>query len=107
MITIEMREATTATGAKVSYRELCAACLKGPSKNGFTVDEMKGRLEVMRKFATAKDIEPGETVELDDSQFNELLNCVMTNRWVMPDQAIVDFVDYLKGLNPSPKAAPE
>ena len=100
---IELRNVKTESGAEINYVELCNACLKAPAQGGFSTDEMRVRLSALKEFPIPPRGEDGrpekppvDSIEVSEETFQELYRCVKNNRWVSPDQAIIDFVDYIE-----------
>lgn len=80
------------------YREHLTGALNQPPTDersgqprGFGPVEMKRRLEIIKIIDDAKD-----EILLDNAQWNELNKCVKDQRWMIADQAIVDFSEAIE-----------
>ena len=105
MIKIELKTVKSESGADINYVDLCNACLKAPARQGFSVNEMKVRLGALKEFPQSPknpDGSPGkptvESVEVSTEVYQELLSCINVFRWSIPDQVIVDFIEYIESL---------
>jgi len=56
---------------------------------GFGPVEMRKRLKIVKLIENSK----GDEVLLETSDWNELKQCVKAQKWMIADQAIVDFSD--------------
>jgi len=79
--------------AKFSQKDLAITCLN-TSAEGLSVNDMRARFKVLDKI---EPLEPTESVELEDSEWQTLKQCVNTvdekKQWSVMDREIIAFVD--------------
>lgn len=83
------------TGVEVNYRDLCLACLEAPSPNGYTIEEMRALLGVIKKFSTGDDV---DYVDLSEEDYTILVRQIKIFRWKVMDPLLVVFADYVYNL---------
>ena len=95
MKTIENKVTTMKGGADnfIKYSDLLKTTANQPVKDGFSVDEMDKRLRITRILEKA-----GETIKLEDSDFNVAKWLVNTQKWGIIHEDISNFVKYINTL---------
>ena len=78
----------------MDYKKLIQICINNPPKNGWTTDEMRKRIKIEDKL---ENVEVGGSVELEDAEFEKLLQCIMIP-WQFMHKDVIGFEDYLKSL---------
>lgn len=73
-------------GDGMKFSELAESCVNHPPKAGYTVTEMKERLNIVGKLDHEKD-----TIELEDAEAAKLIECVTVMPWAMMHKEIVEF----------------
>jgi len=74
--------------AKMTYADLAKACVNQPKQGGFSVIEMKERLNLLDKLE-------GEEFNLEDAESTLLKKLVSEMKWAMMHTDIVQFVENL------------
>ena len=87
------------TGVELNYKDLCVACLKAQTPNGYTINEMRALLAAIREFPK-KDI---KQIELSEEAYAVLIRQIKIFRWQVMDQILVDFADYIYNLKELPE----
>ena len=87
------------TGVELNYKDLCVACLKAQSPNGYTINEMRALLEAIREFPK-KDV---KQIRLSEEAYAVLVRQIKIFRWQVMDQILVDFADYIYNLKELPE----
>ena len=82
------------TGVELNYKDLCVACLKAQTPNGYTIDEMRALLEAIREFPK----ENRKMIRLSEEAYAILVRQIKIFRWQVMDQILVDFADYVYNL---------
>ena len=77
----------------VKYAELLRACNDVPPKEGWTAQEQKKSLRIDTAIDKA-----GDTIDLEDADFEYIKPKVVSMPWAMKSQDLVDFTDYISGL---------
>lgn len=77
----------------VNYADLLATVVNKPLKEVIDIKSMRLKLALLKKFEDA-----GETIELNDEQFEEIAKEVETSQWAMVSEDIIAFVDYIDSL---------
>ena len=99
MKTFENKETTITEGNGTETRilgfaDLALVGLNAAPKEGWTTDEMRKRFKAIDKIENLK---IGDKVELEDSEFEVLLQSSKVN-WAIMHKDIVKFDDYLTSL---------
>ena len=92
MKTVENKKLTI-SGNIEKYSDLILACLKNPPQGGYDVTEMRKRIKAMDIIEKG-----GETLEFEDADFDCIKRCVNSMRWGSVHREIIEFVDYISGL---------
>jgi hypothetical protein len=82
-------------GNVLSYSDLALLSINAPVKEGFTVEDIRGRIKVLDKLtdANAEDV-----VELEDAESNVLKMAVAAMKWNLIHKDIISFCDYVKEM---------
>lgn len=78
---------------KATYGAWIKAAINNPPKDGFTVDDIRWRLNVDAAIRNSINY-----IDLEDAEFAKVKQCVNEMKWGITAQEIVDFVDYINGL---------
>lgn len=92
MKTIE-NKLVTVNGKDVTYADLTKEHLKAAPQGGFTYDLMAKVGRVLPKLEAG-----GETIELEDADFEFLKEKITTTTWAFYDVEFVKMIDYIKSL---------
>jgi len=76
---------------KIGFKDLALVGLNAAPKEGWTTDEMRKRFKAIDKIENLK---IGDKVELEDSEFEVLLESSKVN-WAIMHKDIIRFDDYL------------
>jgi hypothetical protein len=90
MKTLENKTIQIKGANPTTYSELLQVCLDVPPQGGFTTTEMKARLKV----STALDKANGH-IELEDADYNKLVELVKDMKWGVVAQELVDMEEAL------------
>jgi hypothetical protein len=72
------------------YADMIKGVVNGVDpREGVTVDDMKKRLRIVTALENAK----GDTLKLEDADYDLLAQKVRANKWAMVSPAIVEFCD--------------
>lgn len=75
-------------GVKMKYSELAESCVNHPPQGGYSVTEMKDRLNLLGKLDHDK-----EVIKLEDAEADKLVECVKAMPWGRMHKDIVAFSD--------------
>lgn len=78
---------------ETTYAELLSACNDVVPDKGWTPQEQKKALRVDTAIEKA-----GETIELEDADFEYIKPKVSSMPWAIKDKVLVEFTDYIEGL---------
>lgn len=78
-----------------TYFDLAIILLDCEPKTGWTPSIMAERYRVEDKI---RDIEEGETVDLEDAEFDKIVEQLDTMKWKMKHRDIVDFDQYVRSI---------
>jgi|LakMenEpi03Aug12_release.lakeMendotaPanAssembly.Ray.scaffolds.fasta_scaffold1170408_2 hypothetical protein len=81
------------SGKDVTYAELLKMCNDSTPTQGWTKATMKTAIKI--DYVLEK---KGETIELEDADFEYLKPLVSNMNWVIKSQVLVDFTDYIESL---------
>jgi len=87
---IENKELTFETGDKTTVANLIHEAVNGAG-NGLNIDEIAERIGIINKCKECDGI-----LELEDAQYNLVMNCVSQTKWRIVDNALVEFRNILK-----------
>lgn len=96
-ITEEQIEVNTKEGVKpitfkISSVDLLKQAVNSPSKNGYSISEMKQRLRLLDIIEKA-DNEKSETIEFEDADFKTVSDLVRDTKWTVLSKAVIKFSD--------------
>lgn len=80
-------------GKETRYSELCLQALKAPPQGGFGLDELEKRMTVHKVLSG----HPKE-IELEDSYFKNLQDCIIKSKWQILDESILTFMKEIKDI---------
>lgn len=79
----------------LTYADLCLVNLNYMPQDGLLPTQMAERVGIINK---CKDVKPHDYIELEDSEFNILLDCNQKTRWQAIHDDIVEFNKYILEL---------
>lgn len=85
----------------ITYAELAINCLNNQPEGGWSVSEMRDRMNIEEKL-TAEKSNPGAIIELEDAELKKLQECELAidGKWLWKEKDIVIFSDYVRSLEP-------
>ena len=89
-----IKETAEASSKNLTYCELLKLIMNVPPKEGYTISEMKMRLDI---YAALVPSEKNE-MSLEDAPFEIVKQSVNNFRWALVHKDVVDFVDYINSL---------
>lgn len=89
-----IKETAEESSKNLTYCELLKLIMNVPPKEGYSLSEMKTRLDI---YAALVPSEKNE-MSLEDAPFETLKQCVNNFRWATAHKDLVDFVDYINTL---------
>ena len=89
----KVTEIDKGNGEKIKFSDLAESCINHTPKEGYSVAEMKARLNVLGKIDHEK-----ETIELEDAEADKLAECVAVMPWVIMHKDVVEFSDAVKEM---------
>ncbi len=92
MKTIENKKIEIIKGQPTCYVSLIRDALNMPPQGGFSVTEMRKRMEIDIKITSDKMKE----LKVEDAEYLVIQECVKNMRWGVMSKEICDFCDYLK-----------
>lgn len=78
---------------KDSYCGFIKSAINTLTPQGLTYEDIRWRLKVEDVLAKSTDV-----IVLEDAEFDKVKKSVNTMSWLVIDQQIIDFVDYINGL---------
>lgn len=97
MKTIENKTTTIVEGTPakaLAYVDLLKLIMNVPPKEGYTISEMKQRLDIYAALVP----DENNQIKLEDALFEVVKACVNSFKWGAVSKDIVDFVEYLNTL---------
>ena len=101
LIKVELKEETMIVNnieEKFNYEANLINALNRPPEDkrsgqviGFSLLEMKKRMDILNKIKEANDF-----VLLEKNEFAELTKCLDAQKWIVLDQTIINFIDDVK-----------
>ena len=79
---------------EIAYREQILGMVRGPSGDHFDIPEMRKAMRVIDLIEAAED---GDTVGLEDADWEYLRDRVTHGKYVIADKAILSFVADIEG----------
>lgn len=80
---------------KMTYCDFAVLGLNNPPQGGFTVKEMKFRMDLISKFENVK---PGDIVKLEEDEFDKVYETKVKG-WNFMHKDIINYDNYLEKLN--------
>lgn len=81
---------------KLTYKDLALVCLQTKPERGFSIEEMRERLDIIKKVELLK--EEGEIL-LSGKEMNIISRCAHQMTWSFIHEDIIGFVDYVNGVH--------
>lgn len=82
----------------LGFADLALVGLNAAPKEGWTTDEMRKRFKVIDKLEDVIKAGLGNTVDLEDAEFEILFNTSKVN-WAMMHRDLIKFDDYVQELS--------
>lgn len=80
-------------GESVNYSALIRVCLNNVPEGGYTVQEMRDRMDILNKAEKANG-----SLDLEDSETKKLKSCVKAMKWSLMNKEIVQFCDDVEAM---------
>lgn len=80
---------------EATFADLALIVVRAPKREGFGVEEMRQRFKLIDEL---ENLGPKASVKLEDVDASTLQTLVADYKWEAMDKEIIDFVDYIAGL---------
>jgi hypothetical protein len=85
--------AKSEAGDLLTYADLAISVVSAPKEKGFSISEQRAIFKVMDKL---EDVEVDQLIELEDTEYNTLLEKLDDMKWGMAHRDLVSFSDHIK-----------